>query len=79
MLENIIQDTSTSLLGYVDDHAVCNSFLPIYDHQAVENLSVVMNKIRNLMWHSFLKMNNSKTEIMIFETGNHVIKSPPQP
>ena len=27
-LENIIQDTSTSLLGYADDHAVYNSFLP---------------------------------------------------
>ena len=35
-MENIIQDTSTSLLGYADDHTVYNSFLPIDEHLALK-------------------------------------------
>ena len=37
-LENIIQDTSTSLLGYADDHTVCNSFLTIDEHLALKKV-----------------------------------------
>ena len=48
-LENIIQDTSTSLLGYADDHIVYNSFLPIDEHLALDNLSAVTDKIGNWM------------------------------
>ena len=73
-LENIIQDTSTSLLGYADDHTVYNSFLPIDEHQALKNLSVVTDKIRNGMRQSFLKMNDSKMEIVIFGTQNQCNK-----
>ena len=80
ILENIIQDTSTSLLGYADNHTVYNSFLPTDEHLTLENLSVVMNKIRNRMRHSFLKMNNSKMEIVMFGTRNQCnITSPQQP
>ena len=64
-LENIIQDTSTSLLGYEDDHAVYNSFLPTDELLALRNLTEVTEKIRNWMRQSFLKMNDSKTEIVI--------------
>ena len=35
-VENIIQDTSTSLLGYADDHAVYNSFIPIEELPALK-------------------------------------------
>ena len=35
-LEDIIQDTSTSLLGYADDHAVYNSFPPKDEHLALK-------------------------------------------
>ena len=73
-LENVIQDTSTSLLGYADDHTVYNSFLPIDEHWALKNLSVVTDKIRNWMRQSFLKMNDSKTEIVIFGTQNQCNK-----
>ena len=73
-LENIIQNTTTWLLGYADDHAVYNSFLPIDEHLALENLSVVTNKIRNWMRHSFLKMNNSTMEIVICGTKNQCSK-----
>ena len=69
-LENIIQDTSTSLLGYAGDHAVYNSFLPRDEHVALENVSAMTDKIRNWMRHSFLKMNDSKTGIVIFGTRN---------
>ena len=65
-LENVIQDTSISLLGYTDDHAVYNSFLPIDEHLAHKNLSVVTDRISKWMRQSFLKMNDSKTEIVIF-------------
>ena len=64
-LDNVIQDTSTSLLGYADDHAIYNSFLPTDEHLALKNVSVVTDKIRNWMRQSFLKMNDSKTEIVI--------------
>ena len=59
-LENIIQDTSTSLLGYADDHIVYNSFLPTDELLALNKLSEVTEKIRNWMRQSFLKMNDSK-------------------
>ena len=57
-LENIIQDTSTSLLGYADDHAVYNSFLPTDELLALKNLTEVTEKIRNWMRQSLLKMND---------------------
>ena len=58
-LENIIQDTCISLIGYADDHVVYNSFLQIDEHQALKNVSVVTYKIRNWMRQSLLKMNES--------------------
>ena len=64
-LENVIQDTSTSLLGYADDHTVYNSLLPKDEHLALNNLSVVTDRIRNWMRQSFLKINDSKSEIVI--------------
>ena len=73
-LENIIQDTSTSLLGYTDDHMVYNSVLPMHEHLALKILSVVTDKIRNWMKQSFLKMDDSKMEIVIFETQNQCFK-----
>ena len=73
-LENIIQDTFTSLLGYADDHTVYNSFLPIDEHLALKHLSVVTDRIRNWMRQSFLKMNDSKMEIVIFGTQNQCNK-----
>ena len=44
------------------------------EHLALENLSVVMDRIRNWMRHSFLKMNDSQMEIVIFGTGNQYNK-----
>ena len=73
-MEDITQDTSTSLLDYADDHAVYNTFLPMDEHLALKKLSVVTDKIRNWMRQSFLKMNNSKTEIVIFGTQNQCNK-----
>ena len=73
-LQNIVQDTSTSPLGYADEHTVYNSFLPIDEHLALENLSAITDKIRNWIRHSFLKMNDSKMEIVIFETRNQCNK-----
>ena len=73
-LENILPDTSTSLIGYADDHAVYDSFLPIDEHPALKNLSVVTDKIRNWIRQSFLKMNDSKMEIVIFGTWNQCNK-----
>ena len=70
-LENVIQDTSTSLLSYADDHAVYNSFLPKDEHLALKSLSVMTDRIRNWMRQSFLKMNDSKMKIVIFGTQIH--------
>ena len=73
-LDDIIQGTSTSLLGYADDHAVYDRFLPTDEFLALKNLTEVMKKIRNWMRQSFLKMNDSKTEIVIFGTQNQCNK-----
>ena len=73
-LDDIIQGTSTSLLGYADDHAVYDRFLPTDEFLALKNLTEVTKKIRNWMRQSFLKMNDSKTEIVIFGTWNQCNK-----
>ena len=67
-LNDIIQGTSTSMLGYADDHAVYESFLPIDESSALKSLTEVTKRIRNWMRYSFLKMNDSKIEIVIFGT-----------
>ena len=64
-LDDIIQGTSTSLLGYAEDLAVYESFLPTNDFSAPKGLTEVTKRIRNWMRQSFLKMNDSKTEIVI--------------
>ena len=44
------------------------------EHLVLENLSVVMDMVRNWMRYSFLKMNDSKMEIVIFGTRNQCNK-----
>ena len=73
-LDDIIQGNSTSLLGYTDDRAVYKSFLPTDEFSALKSLTDVMKRIRNLMRQSFLKMNDSKTEIVIFGTHSQCNK-----
>ena len=67
-LDDIIQGTSTSLLGYMHDHAVYDRFLPTDEFLAIKSLTEVTKKIRSWMRQSFLKVNDSKTEIVIFGT-----------
>ena len=69
-LSDIIQHTSTSMLGYADDHAVYNSFSPANEVSALEELTELTMRIRDWMRSSFLKMNDSKTELVIFGTQN---------
>ena len=72
-LDDIIQGTSTSLLGSADDHVVYESFLPADEFSALICLTEVMKRIRNLR-QSFLKMDDSKTEIVIFGTHSQCNK-----
>ena len=65
-LSDIIQDTSISMLGYADDHAVYKSFSPANEVSALKELTKLTMRIRDLMKSSFLKMNDSKTELVIF-------------
>ena len=69
-LSDIIQDTSASMLGYADDHAVYKSFSPTNEVSALKELTELTMRIRDWMKSSFLKMNNSKTELVIFGTQN---------
>ena len=73
-LNDIIQGTSASMLGYADNHAVYKSFLPIDESSALESLTEVIMRIRNWMKHLFLKMNDLKTEIIIFRTNSQCNK-----
>ena len=73
-LDDIIQGTSTSLLGYADDHTVYKSFLPTDEFSALKSLKEVIKRIRNWMMQSFLKMNDSKTEIVTFGTHSQCNK-----
>ena len=56
------------MLGYADDHVVYNSFLPANEVSAFEELTELTTRIRDWMKSSFLKMNDSKTELVIFGT-----------
>ena len=58
------------MLGYADDHAVYKSILPIDESSTLESLTEVIMRIRNWMKHSFLKINDLKTEIVIFRTNS---------
>ena len=58
------------MLGYVDDHVVYKSFLPTNEVSALKELTELTMRIRDWMKSSFLKMNNSKTELVIFGTQN---------
>ena len=69
-LSDIIQDTSASMLGYADDHAVYKSFSPTNEVSALKELTELTMRIRDWMKISFLKMNDSKTELVIFGTQN---------
>ena len=69
-LSDIIQDTSASMLCYADDHAVYKSFLPANEVSALKELTELTLKIRDWIKSSFLKMNDSKTELVIFGTQN---------
>ena len=71
---NIIQGTSASMLGYADDHVAYKSFLPIDESSVLESLTEMIMRIRNWMKHSFLKMNDLKTEIVIFRTNSRCNK-----
>ena len=62
------------MLGYTDDHAVYKSFQPMDESSALEGLTEVTMRIRNWLKHSFLKMNDSKTEIVIFGTRSQCNK-----
>ena len=73
-LDDIIQGTSTSLLGYADDHAVYKNFQTADEFSALKSLTEVPKRIRNWMRQSFLKMNDSKTEIVIFGTRSQCNK-----
>ena len=73
-LNNIIQGTSASMLGYTDGQAVYKSFLPIDESSALKGLTEVIMRIRNWMKHLFIKMNDSKTEIVIFGTHSQCNK-----
>ena len=73
-LNDIIQGTPVSMLGYTDDHVVYKSFLPMDESSALEGLTEVIIRIRNWMKHSSLKMNDSKTDIVIFGTHSQCNK-----
>ena len=69
-LNDIIQDTSASMLGYADDHVVYKSFSPTIEVSALRELMELTTSIRDWMRSSFLKMNDSKSELVIFGTQN---------
>ena len=69
-LNDIIQDTSASMLGYADDLAVYKSFSPTNEVSALRELTELTTNIGDWMRSSFLKMNNSKSELVIFGTQN---------
>ena len=58
------------MLGYADDHAVYKRFLPTNEVSALKELTELTMRIRDWMKSSFLKMNDSKKELVIFGTQN---------
>ena len=54
-LSDIIQDTSASMLGYADDHAVYKGFSPTNEVSALKELTELTMRIRDWMKSSFFK------------------------
>ena len=56
-----------SIYGYADDHSFIKSFSPI-DHKSLTDLELNIKHISDWMHQNHLKMNNGKTEFIIFGT-----------
>ena len=74
-LMEIIPESNNSLLsGYVDDHAIVNSFNP--DNKKIkQKIENDIRKIKTWMEEYQLKMNDAKTEFIILGTSNNLRKN----
>ena len=62
-----IQSTGFSIKGFADDHQLYVSFSPEFQYALLgERIRHVMNQIDGWMNHFFLKLNQSKTQIIVF-------------
>ena len=62
-----IQSTGFSIKGFADDHQLYVSFSPEFQYAMLgEKIRHVMNQIDGWMNHFFLKLNQSKTQIIVF-------------
>ena len=62
-----------SMSGYADDHSLTESFKP-GNTTVKENLECKANNVRKWMTESHLKMNDSKTEFLVFGTRYNLDK-----
>lgn len=66
-LGDVIQDESTYIIGYADDHGIYSAFSPKHpagEEHNTEKLQETIDNIRNWMNKNKLKMNDSKTEFI---------------
>ena len=74
LMEIIPESGDRFLSGYADDHAIIHAFIPESNNikQKKEN---VIGKIKTWMEENHLKMNNGKTQFIIFGTTNNLKKN----
>ena len=67
-LTSIAKKHGINIHLYADDAQLYTSFKPEESEAALERLEACIEEIRNLMEANYLKLNNSKTEFVIFGT-----------
>ena len=67
-LTSIAKKHGINIHLYADDTQLCTSFKPEESEAALERLEACIEEIRNLMEANYLKLNDSKTEFVIFGT-----------
>ena len=71
-LDDFVEERSAYLSGYADDHALMDSFRPgdgNSERECLLSLEQTITSVREWMVLNHLKMNDSKTEYIIFENS----------
>ena len=66
---------NTDIHGYADDHAIKKSFIPSTELDTILDLQKTLQSVKKWMDANRLKMNNSKTEFIIFGSKSNQKKS----
>ena len=76
-IQHIIMNDQISLYGYADDHGLRMTCKPVAESEisTVKDLQDCLSSVKDWMDENWLKMNSSKTEIIIFGSRQQLAKT----